>query len=111
MPLDDREQKILEEIERQFYEEDPRLAETVRRTTLASMTARNLKWALLGLVGGLALMLGFFTRQTFVALAGFAIMVLSVAWVVAIVKRRVGVGVKSPGAWVGRFRGRWSRRR
>ena len=30
MPLDDREQRILEEIERQFYQDDPRLAESVR---------------------------------------------------------------------------------
>ncbi|HSG78675.1 MAG TPA: DUF3040 domain-containing protein, partial [Acidimicrobiia bacterium] len=47
MPLDDREQRILEEIERQFYQEDPKLAETVRNTTLASVSTRNLKWAVL----------------------------------------------------------------
>ena len=30
MPLDDHEQRILEEIEKQFYEEDPALAHAVR---------------------------------------------------------------------------------
>ena len=51
MPLDDREQRILEEIERQFYEDDPKLAETVRTASLASASGRHLKWAVLGLGG------------------------------------------------------------
>ena len=108
MPLDDREQRILEEIERQFYQEDPKLAETVRNTTLASVSTRNLKWAILALVVGAALMFGFFTRVTLVALVGFALMVLSVAWIVAIVRVRTGVGAsRSPSAWLGRAQRRW----
>jgi Flp pilus assembly protein TadB len=97
MPLDDREQRILEEIERQFYEDDPRLAETVRTAGLAAGSRRRLKWALLGLVCGVALMLVFFTTQTLVALAGFVLMVLSVAWIIAIARRRSGVA--SVPAW------------
>lgn len=107
MPLDDREQRILEEIERQFYEEDPKLAETVRTATVAAVSTRQLKWAVLLLVAGLALMLAFFTRQTLVALAGFGAMVLSAAWVVAIVRRRVGMGTGPPGARASRLRSRW----
>ena len=98
MPLDDREQRILEEIERQFYEDDPKLAETVRTASLASASGRHLKWAVLGLLGGAALMLVFFTSQTLVALAGFVLMVLSVAWIIAIVRRRSGVASGRP--WV-----------
>ena len=79
MPLDDREQRILEEIERQFYEDDPKLAETVRTATLASLSGKHLKWALVGLVVGAALMFGFFTRYTAIALLGFGVMVVSVA--------------------------------
>jgi hypothetical protein len=104
MPLDDREQRILEEIERQFYEDDPRLAETVRSTRLASTSGRHLKWTVLGLVGGMALMLVFFTSQTLVALAGFVVMVLSAAWMVAIVRRRAGVA--SHRSWTGGWRRR-----
>ena len=33
MPLSDREQRILEEIEKNLYEEDPRFARATRRTT------------------------------------------------------------------------------
>jgi uncharacterized membrane protein YphA (DoxX/SURF4 family) len=108
MPLDDREQKILEEIERQFYQEDPKLAETVRTATIASVSSRNLKWAVLALVVGIGLMLGFFTRNTYVALAGFVVMVLAVAWVVAILRQRAGVqsGVSSWMRAVGRRLGK-----
>jgi hypothetical protein len=91
MPLDDREQRILEEIERQFYEDDPRLAETVRTAGRASASGGHPKWAILGLLSGAALMLAFFTRVTLVALAGFVIMVLSVAWMAAIARRRIGL--------------------
>jgi uncharacterized membrane protein YphA (DoxX/SURF4 family) len=107
MPLDDREQKILEEIERQFYQEDPKLAETVRTATLATVSSRNLKWAVLSLIAGTALMLGFFTRNTLVALVGFVVMVLAVAWIVGIVKRRTGAATRGSSALVGRLRRRW----
>jgi len=106
MPLDDREQRILDEIERQFYEEDPKLAKTVRSANLATVSSRNLKWALLGLVAGTVLMLVFFTSYTLVALAGFVVMVLCVAWIVAILRRRAGVGMRSPGDVMSRLRGR-----
>jgi hypothetical protein len=105
MPLDDREQRILEEIERQFYEEDPKLAETVRTAGLASISTRNLKWAILALAVGAGLMFGFFTRSTFVALAGFAVMVLSVAWIIAIFRKRAGMSL-GPGGLVERIRRR-----
>jgi len=103
MPLNDREQRILDEIERQFYEDDPRLAETVRTADLARGWARQLRWALLGLAGGAALMLVFFTRITLVALAGFVVMVLSVAWIALLARRRAGV------ASAPKWRKRWPR--
>jgi hypothetical protein len=110
MPLDDREQRILEEIERQFYQEDPKLAETVRDATLASAASHHVKWALLGFLVGVGVMLGFFTRITLVALLGFAAMVMSLAWMVAILRRRSGVGASAPNSVVGRMRRRWRSR-
>lgn len=103
MPLNDREQRILEEIERQFYQDDPELAETVRTASLASGSGRQLKWGVVGLVTGMVLMLVFFTSQTLVALGGFVLMVLSVAWLVAIMRRRSGVASRR--SWAGRLRG------
>ena len=107
MPLDDREQRILEEIERRFYQEDPRLAESVRDARLATSSTRNLRWALLAFVAGAVLMFGFFTTQTLVALVGFAAMVAAVAWMIAILRRRAGVTASSPESLAGRLRRRF----
>ena len=107
MPLDDREQRILEEIEQQFLREDPKLAETVRTASLASLSSKHLKWALLAFFTGIALMFGFFTRYTLVALGGFALMVMAVVWIVAILRQRAGVGSGSSGEWFVRLRSRW----
>jgi hypothetical protein len=38
-------------------------------------------------------MLGFYTRIPGVAVAGFVVMVVAVAWIVAIVQRRSGAGL------------------
>jgi hypothetical protein len=75
MPLDDHEQKILAEIERQFYEEDPELARAVRDISRPSRIGARL--AALGVIAGLAIVIGFFTTRTFVAILGFALLVVS----------------------------------
>jgi hypothetical protein len=75
MPLNDREQRILAEIERQFYQDDPDLAHAVRN--IKRSTRIGLRLPIVGLLTG-ALMVAFtFTRYTVAALAGFALMVLS----------------------------------
>ncbi|HUG74893.1 MAG TPA: DUF3040 domain-containing protein [Acidimicrobiia bacterium] len=107
MPLDDKEQRILEEIERQFYAEDPELAETVRSARLASRSSGRVRLAGFGLVAGLALMIGFFTRSTWVALVGFGIMVASAAALSSAVKHRASVAAASPDSMAGRMRRRW----
>lgn len=79
MPLDDREQSILDEIERQFYREDPDLVEAVRRIPLAG-SKRRLRLSTLGLVLGIVIVLVTFplsTWGTWLALGGFVLMVLS----------------------------------
>ena len=75
MSLDDREQQILSEIERQFYEEDPSLARAVRN--IDRPRRFGLRLPIAGLVVGAIILLAFFTVQTIVALAGFAIIVAS----------------------------------
>ena len=110
MPLDDREQRILEEIERQFYQEDPKLAQTVSSTTLATVTARKIRWASAALVVGLGVMLAFFTRNSFVALAGFLVMVAAGGWMVSAVRGGRGVGgLQALSGMANRARRRWRR--
>lgn len=107
MPLDDREQRILEEIERQFYADDPKLAETVRDADVATATGRKVRWAIVGLIAGFGLMAGFFTRVTLVALVGFGVMVAAAAALASAAKQRAGVGIAPPGSLTGRMRRRW----
>ncbi len=111
MPLNDREQKILEEIEKQFYADDPKLAQTVARTTLESVSQRWTPIAIGGFVVGVIIMLAFFTSQVLIAGAGFVLMVVSAGWIAMDLRRRSLTG--SAGgpveSWISRARQRWTR--
>ncbi len=113
MPLNDREQRILEEIERQFYEEDPKLAQTVANTTLESVSRRWNRLAAAGFVVGLITMVATFERWTAVALGGFVVMVVSVGWLAMNMRRRrlEPSGPTAFGTWFGHVRQRWERDR
>lgn len=113
MPLNEREQRILEEIERQFYEEDPKLAETVANTTLETVHRRWNRVAAAGFVIGLVVMLASFTRWTVVALIGFVIMVASAGWIAMNLRRRnnESAGPGALGSWVEHLKHRWQRNR
>jgi hypothetical protein len=76
MPLNDHEQKILEEIERRLSEEDPRLVEQVTRTDLHTHAWGRMKMAIAGFVAG-SLLLLLFAFSVWVAAAGFVVMTLS----------------------------------
>jgi hypothetical protein len=87
MPLDDREQKILAEIEQQFYEEDPELARAVDRINRPSMT--RVRLAVLGVAAGLAVILFSFTDNTILALVGFGILIASATVLAPEIRRRL----------------------
>ncbi|MFN0089080.1 MAG: DUF3040 domain-containing protein [Acidimicrobiales bacterium] len=74
MPLSEREQRILKEIEERLYESDPALAREVGSTTLYSHAFRNLKWATLGFVVGMAIMIGTIAVSFWLAFGGFVAM-------------------------------------
>lgn len=76
MPLSEDEQRILQEIEQQFYEHDPHLAREVGSTTLYKHAGRNLKWAALGFVAGFVLLIATFATSLLVGFCGFLIMLL-----------------------------------
>ena len=76
MPLNDHEQKILEEIERRLSEEDPRLVEQVSRTNLHTHAWARMKMALAGFLLGVVLLL-FVGFNVWVAAFGFVLMTLS----------------------------------
>ena len=53
MPLNEHEDRILQEIEQRFYDHDPESARRIDSTTLPRYLARNCRWALLGFLLGL----------------------------------------------------------
>jgi hypothetical protein len=74
VPLSEHEQRILEQIERSFYEDDPEFAQRVRRETIYRHAGRNLKWAGLAFACGLGLLIATFTLSVFLGLLGFLVM-------------------------------------
>ena len=53
VPLSDDEQRILHQIEKEFYDSDPEFAREVSETTLYRHALRNIKWAVIVAVVGL----------------------------------------------------------
>ncbi|MFB3738711.1 MAG: DUF3040 domain-containing protein [Candidatus Velamenicoccus archaeovorus] len=76
MPLSEHEQHILEEIERNLAEEDPRLVEAVSRTSLYTHLARRIRWASVAFLLGFV-MLMLFPVSLWVAIGGFGVMLVS----------------------------------
>jgi Flp pilus assembly protein TadB len=76
MPLNDHEQRILEEIERRLAEDDPKLVEQVGRTDLYTHLARRIRLAALGFLVGFVLVLGYLVSP-WIGAVGFVVMVLS----------------------------------
>lgn len=85
MPLDDKEQRILAEIEKQFYEEDPELARAVKKIERPARIGVRL--ALLGVVAGLVIIIAY-VSVTWVAAIGFALLVASATTLVNALRLR-----------------------
>ncbi len=62
MPLSEHEQKILEEIERQLYEQDPKFARNVASKARKGHSARNLRRGIGLFVLGVVALFVFFAR-------------------------------------------------
>lgn len=72
MPLSDHEQRLLEQMERALYAEDPKFADSLRKTRSASMDRKRLVLGLGGAVAGLAILLaGVATSLPLVGVLGF----------------------------------------
>jgi membrane-bound ClpP family serine protease len=62
MPLSENERRILQEIERQFYEQDPEFARGVAAGTVATKFRRNFRWGIALFALGFAVLVAFFLR-------------------------------------------------
>ena len=78
MPLSEDEQRVLHEIERSFYENDPAFARGVSETTLYRHAGRNAKYGFLGIVVGLVVLVATFATSLVLGMVGFLVMLGSV---------------------------------
>lgn len=109
MALDEHEQKILDEIERQLYEEDPKLAEMVAKAVRGGADRWKMRLAAAAFVFGAIMMFVSFTRSWAIAGAGFLIMVASASWI-ALTARATRTMQPTSGAvddWLLRIQHRW----
>ena len=73
MPLSEDEQRILQEIEENLSATDPKLAQQAD-ITLYRHSSRMIKWAVVGFIVGLLIMIFTFTTNLLLGLLGFGIM-------------------------------------
>ncbi|MBN4059545.1 DUF3040 domain-containing protein [Acidimicrobium ferrooxidans] len=78
MPLSENEQRILQEIEQDFYESDPDFAREVGETTLYRHSWRTIKWALFGVVVGVGLLIAALSFHFVLSFVGFLLIFGSV---------------------------------
>jgi hypothetical protein len=92
--LNENEQRILEEIERRFYAHDPDSARRIESTTLPRYLARNCRWATLGLLAGLAILVVGFASSWILGVFGFLIMVGSAVLLIQNLRRMGRFGMQ-----------------
>ncbi|WP_460351683.1 DUF3040 domain-containing protein [Actinoallomurus acanthiterrae] len=129
MPLSDHEQRMLDQIERALYAEDPKFASAVRSTDPQVHYRRRIWKAAIGSALGLFVVLAGVIVNTMpisivISVAGFLLMVTCCAWGLTSWKRMNGVaaapaprkrGRKRPksaksGGFMERLEERWRRR-
>ena len=74
VPLSEDEQKILSEIEEKLYESDPSLAKEVGSTTVYTAPLRSVRWATVGFLAGIVIMIVMLSTSYLLAFVGFLIM-------------------------------------
>ena len=89
MPLSEDEQRILNQIEQQFYESDPAFAQSVSQTTLYRHAFRAIKWSALLFVLGLVFLIATLQVHFAVSFLGFVIMLLA-AFIIEKNARKMG---------------------
>lgn len=89
MPLSDHEQRLLEQMERALYAEDPKFATSMRGSDLRTRYRRRALLASVAFVVGMVgLMAGAVTQVVPLGVAGFLVMLMS-AWYAVTSWRRI----------------------
>ena len=120
MPLSDHEQRLLEQMERALYAEDPKFATTLRSGNVGVSSRSRLASGAAAVLGGLAvLMYGVISTTVLIGIAGFLVMLGGVFLVFSSLRRGTAKAAKSTKAAKKRgsvslntrMQGRWAKRR
>lgn len=72
MPLSDHEQRLLEQMERALYAEDPKFADSLRKTRRQSVDRKRMLLGIVGVAAGIAVLLaGVATSMPLIGVLGF----------------------------------------
>ena len=100
MPLSEHEQRMLDQIEKALYAEDPKFAQSVRARDPRVHYRRRIIQAAIGFLIGVGLLLaGVVTKYIWMGVAGFLVMLTCAMW--ALTSWRHMNGVAAPGAGPG----------
>jgi hypothetical protein len=127
VPLSDNEQRLLEQMERALYAEDPKFASAMRGANRRPGVLRRLLLGGAGIVVGLVvLVLGVAQKQVLLGVLGFVCMLAGTAYAVSSQRRSGPVGVvgstgtvrssgtrrrtRRTGTFMQRLEQRWDRR-
>lgn len=103
VPLSEHEQRMLEQMERALYAEDPKFASALEGNGLRTFTRRRVYLAALGFLCGVGLLMGgVVARQTWISVVGFLVMLMcavlaAAAWRRGSVKPGEGAASGVPG--------------
>jgi hypothetical protein len=124
VPLSDNEQRLLEQMERALYAEDPKFASTMRGAARRPGSARRLMIGVGGLTLGLVLLVvGVAQQLVVVGVVGFICMLAGTAYAVSGHRKGGPAGVvqsngtvhkvakRGGGSFMQRLEQRWDRRR
>ena len=82
MPLSEDEQRILHQIEQQFYASDPAFADELENHSVYAHCLRQMRWAGVAFVAGLVVLIAALITNTsfLVAFLGFVLMLVATLW-------------------------------
>jgi DUF3040 family protein len=93
VPLSEHEQRLLEQMERALYAEDPKFATSLRGRDPRSNFRRRIALAVLGfIVGVVALMAGLVTKLVPVSVLGFIVMLAAALFAVSSYRQLTAAG-------------------
>ncbi|HKU10400.1 DUF3040 domain-containing protein [Sinomonas sp.] len=115
MPLSEHEQKMLEQLEKQLHEEDPKFADSMGADALRRFSTRHIVLGVLGVIVGLLVLLlgGVQFSNIFVGVVGFLIMGASVYYgtLRGSGRLRAAKGGRAKSGFLSRLEARWDERR